>query len=778
MEKTGEVKLARTLGVSSIILLGVSALIGGGIFSLLGPAAGLSGPALFMAMILGGFVAFLNLQTYIALGTTFPETGGGYLWVRKGLGPFQGFLAGWFSWFAHAAAAGLYALSLGYFIYQIISIVWTYFGDFHLNQFFVIKISATLAIIILGYFNWKGVRTSSRAGNFITIVLLGILSLFIIFGALEIAQSPAPFKNFTPLLPNGWLGILAAASFFYIAFEGSEIQVQTGEETKDPRRTLKIALIGSWAIVVMLYLLISLVIVGATSPANGTVWETLSQWKEGAIAQAAKTFMPFGYLLMILGGFAANLAALNATIYSASRVSYALARDQNIWSRLSNIHLQNLTPYVAVITSCLLIILMVNLLPLFDVASAASLLFILLFLQLNIAGIKIHYKWPETQWGYKIPLFPVVPIAAIIIYIILATTMLHVNATAWIIVAFWMLLGLVNYFAYAENRSREIFETEIVYEEAVRIGPKTGKRILLPIAPGLALDEIKNLAETAFVLTSKYDGELVIVTVHEIHPALPLDQSLIHPDILEKEKHIFNQLQHWVAEYNQKTGPEVKDINFHSLILIGRDVVDVILDVVKMEGCDLLMLNWGGYHSGLNVILSRKIDRILREAKCDLLVVKNPAPPKTAMVAVNPKGSGPFHDLVGEITAAIKAYYQPHFELLAVVGQEIPAYLKPDPTLALKSLNLKKKDFDEINFISARSVIDGILQEIEKKNIDLIIVGSAKPKLLGEIRIGSLAETLLSNTRISVMIVRGHQGVAEVFWKKLLRVLTPTPPIS
>src|SRR3990167_8120327 len=73
--RPGEVKLARTLGLGSIVLLGVGALLGGGIFTLLGPAAGLAGPGLFLAMILGRRVAFLNLQMYIALGTTFPEAG-------------------------------------------------------------------------------------------------------------------------------------------------------------------------------------------------------------------------------------------------------------------------------------------------------------------------------------------------------------------------------------------------------------------------------------------------------------------------------------------------------------------------------------------------------------------------------------------------------------------------------------------------------------------------------------------------------------------------------
>src|SRR3989338_1497891 len=123
MEGQQEVKLGRTLGLGSIILLGVGALLGGGVFTLLGPAAGLAGPGLFLSMLLGAVLAFLNLQMYIALGTTFPEAGGGYLWVRKGLGEFQGFLAGWMSWFAHGAAAGLYALIFGYYAYETYKIL-------------------------------------------------------------------------------------------------------------------------------------------------------------------------------------------------------------------------------------------------------------------------------------------------------------------------------------------------------------------------------------------------------------------------------------------------------------------------------------------------------------------------------------------------------------------------------------------------------------------------------------------------------------------------------
>src|SRR3989344_143182 len=277
MEQKSEVKLARTLGLGSIILLGVGALLGGGIFTLLGPAAGLSGPGLFIAMLLGAGLAFLNLQMYIALGTTFPEAGGGYLWVRKGLGDFQGFIAGWLSWFAHGAAAGLYALSFGYYAYE----TFRFLGgniDLGINLFSIEKYVGAVVVIIFGYVNWKGAKSSRAAGNVVDGTLIAILLLFIASGAYKIFSEPAQsFSQYSPLLPNGFLGILGAAALFYIAFEGSEIQVQTGEETKDPQKTLKVGLIWSWAIVSALYLLVSLIIIGATRD-GGLISETLGQW--------------------------------------------------------------------------------------------------------------------------------------------------------------------------------------------------------------------------------------------------------------------------------------------------------------------------------------------------------------------------------------------------------------------------------------------------------------------------------------------------------------------
>ncbi|OGY64159.1 MAG: hypothetical protein A3B92_01290 [Candidatus Harrisonbacteria bacterium RIFCSPHIGHO2_02_FULL_42_16] len=761
------VTLARTLGPGSIILLGIGSLLGGGIFTLLGPAAGLAGPGLFLAMIFGAGIAFLNLQMYLALGTTFPEAGGGYLWVKKGLGNFQGFLAGWLSWFAHAAACGVYALSFGFYAHEFLKIIGF---TLKLNTEWLSneKMIAVLVILIFGYINWRGTQTTGQAGNYITVGLLGILGLFILFGSYKIATLPNPFQNFTPLLPSGFLGILAAASFFYIAFEGSEIQVQAGEETKNPSHDLKIGLMTSWAIVSIIYILISLIIVGATPSEGKPIWEVLANFGEGAIVKSAHAFLPLGGILMIVGGLLANLAALNATIYSSSHVAFALARDKNIWTHLAQIHARNLTPHIAVIFSIALIITMVIALPLFDVASAASLLFVLLFLQLNIAGTKIYYKFPKTKWFYKIPLFPLTPILAIILYIALAITMFQVNLNAWIVTVIWTLLGLINYLSYAKAQSREDFEKEIVYEESIRVGPKTGRRILMPIAPELTLEELKNLSEIAFALASNLDGEIIAIKIHQVPQPLTLldGATMIH------DRQIFQNLKEWAAEFNEKMAGREKDINLHNFLLVGRDIVDTILDVIKIEECDLLLLNWEGYTETKGTIFGSKIDRILRESKCDLLVVKNPKPITSLLLAAHPSGNSPYLKLMGEIFSSLKNYYKAKTELTSILAADTPFYLKPDPQILLKPLGLKRKDFEEIEFFKAKSVITAIIDEAKIKEISLVIIGATRPKFLGEIRFGNIPELLSKHLNTSLMIVRGHQNVAEAAWEKLLKKIS------
>src|SRR2546422_441255 len=85
-------------------MMGIGATVGAGIFVLLGFALGAAGPAILLAILLNGIVAGLNAATYADLGTTFPEAGGGFLWVHGALPYPLAFATGWMMWFCHMVA--------------------------------------------------------------------------------------------------------------------------------------------------------------------------------------------------------------------------------------------------------------------------------------------------------------------------------------------------------------------------------------------------------------------------------------------------------------------------------------------------------------------------------------------------------------------------------------------------------------------------------------------------------------------------------------------------
>ena len=111
VDKSGEVEvtLRRDLGLLEVLMIGIGPNIGSTIFILIGAAAGIAGPAIILAFVLNFFVTLFTAMAYAELASAFPETGGGYLWIKEGLFPPFGFLGGWMSWVGHCIACSVWA---------------------------------------------------------------------------------------------------------------------------------------------------------------------------------------------------------------------------------------------------------------------------------------------------------------------------------------------------------------------------------------------------------------------------------------------------------------------------------------------------------------------------------------------------------------------------------------------------------------------------------------------------------------------------------------------
>ena len=82
-----------------------------------------------------------------------------------------------------------------------------------------------------------------------------------------------------------------------------------------------------------------------------------------------------------------------------------------------------------------------------------------------------------------------------------------------------------------------------------------------------------------------------------------------------------------------------------------------------------------------------------------------------------------------------------------------------------------------MEFFKAKSVITAIIDETKIKNVSLLMIGATRPKFLGEIRFGSIPELLSKHLDTSLMIIRGHQNIAEAIWEKLIKKISRAPSI-
>src|SRR5690348_15484271 len=273
-----EHKLVRSLNLIDIIMVGIAAMIGGAIFVLTGSAIGLAGGSVIIAFIINAVITLFTAMGYAELGSAIPEAGGGYLWVREGLPRPNAFISGWMAWFAHIVAGSLYAVGFGSFVFSLLRML-NMVGEHSLLGIIPLdKLIAVASIAAFTYINVKGVSETGKVGTIVTVVQLGTIAALIGAGLWAIHNHPEWRSNFADFIPNGIGGIVAAMGLTFIAFEGYEIIVQTGEEVKNPKKNIPRAIFISLAVVVVLYCLVAFVSIGAIFPKGIPAWKFIGDY--------------------------------------------------------------------------------------------------------------------------------------------------------------------------------------------------------------------------------------------------------------------------------------------------------------------------------------------------------------------------------------------------------------------------------------------------------------------------------------------------------------------
>ncbi|HET8856368.1 MAG TPA: amino acid permease [Nitrososphaeraceae archaeon] len=590
-----EHKLVRSLGLLDVVMIGIAGMIGGSIFVLTGPAIGLAGSSVILAFILNAIITLFTAMGYAELGSAMPEAGGGYLWVREGLRRPNAFISGWMAWLAHIIAGSLYAVGFGSFFVSLLQMtnilpIESLFGIIPLD-----KLTAVAVVAVFTFINIKGTSETGRVGTIITIVQLVAITSIIIAGFLVMSSNPNNSwqSNFADFLPMGFAGLVAAMGLTFIAFEGYEIIVQTGEEIKNPKRNIPRAIFISLALVVIMYCLIAFVSIGAIFP-DIPSWQFIGQNGELGIMKAVELFLPYGAFIVLAGGLVSTLAALNATTFSSARVAFAMGRHYNLPHRLSAIHPKFKTPYVSVILSCIIMGAMAYSLPLEDIAHASGVIFLLLFTQVNLAVISIRRMYGDKlDYGYKTPFFPYVSIIGIILTIGLAVYLLITAPLSWAITALWVLIGFTIYRIFTFKKEVEYYSPLITSEGNL---VRKDFRILLPYTP----ENPDRLIRYAIKVAQEKGGEINILRTITVPHQTPLSAGIAFIDSARKT---FDSLEEILNR---------EDVVWHYFVRISHDATEAVLTTIAEQKINLMITDYETMRS------NKKLQTLLT---CDVLAI-------------------------------------------------------------------------------------------------------------------------------------------------------------
>lgn len=414
-------ELRREFDVPQLILLGISNIIGAGIYVVGGLAAGIAGPSVILSFIVASFVATLTALIMAELSSAITDVGESYTYARKAFGNYIGFVVGIIRFLSSVFSTA--AVAIGFSVYLI-----AFFLPNYNSEIFVFTISAVIILISL-LFNSIGISKMIKLASVLTLFKILALSFFIFLGLYFILNN---FDNrkLTPLFPNGLKGMIEASTLVFFAYIGFQTIALASGETKKPERDIPLAIFFTMLFCSIFYILIILVQICTVE------WEELGKVEYSLLYVTRKiTENYFANILITSSALAAMLSVLLTTVYSSSRIIYAMAKDGLMPNFLSNVDRKYRTPITSLLISALLSILILSLKNLSTIISFVNFGYLFIFLLTNLSLIKLKKK---IKPKFELPFYPLIPILAslsIILLLLFLESLAKILGLAFIIIA-------------------------------------------------------------------------------------------------------------------------------------------------------------------------------------------------------------------------------------------------------------------------------------------------------------------------------------------------------
>src|SRR5919205_1523118 len=255
-------ELPRTIGLFQLTLFGVGATIGTGIFIVLTQAVPVAGPAVVWSFVIAGTVAGLTAICYAELASTVPVSGSSYSYAYATLGEGVAMIVAACLLLEYGVSAAAVAVGWSQYLNELFGNLFSWQIPEAIaqapEQGGVMNIPAVILIVLCTSLLLRGASESARVNAIMVMIKIGVLVLFVVVG-LQGWESDH-LSNFSPF---GLDGITSAAGIIFFSFIGLDAVSTAGEEVKNPRRNMPLAIIFALVIVTGLYVAVTIVAVAA-----------------------------------------------------------------------------------------------------------------------------------------------------------------------------------------------------------------------------------------------------------------------------------------------------------------------------------------------------------------------------------------------------------------------------------------------------------------------------------------------------------------------------------
>jgi APA family basic amino acid/polyamine antiporter len=372
-KQPGPQQLQRRLGVFDSTAIGLGSMLGAGVFVVFSPAAALAGPLLIVSVALAGVIAYCNAVASAQLAARYPASGGSYVYGRKQLGEWPGFIAGWGFVTGKTASCAAMALTFGHYLAPAYATP-----------------VAVAAVVVLTGVNLLGITRTAL----LTRILLAVVLATLVFVAVASILGPHPAGAGLAASGDGsaW-GVLAAAGLVFFAFAGYARIATLGEEVKDPAATIPRAILAALAAAFLIYLGLAVLLQLHLPPRQ------LAESTAPLLDAVTNSRLGGGAPLVQAGAAAACLGALLALITGVGRTAMAMARERDLPGPLARVGGAHTVPYLAELAVAAAVIVLLLSTDVLTVIGFSSFGVLIYYAVTNAAAFTLPGRpWHAPRW--------------------------------------------------------------------------------------------------------------------------------------------------------------------------------------------------------------------------------------------------------------------------------------------------------------------------------------------------------------------------------------------